>query len=436
VVLRGGVLDASLSREGHVVVKSTLQLMTPPRVDAAKGSSGALLANDEAKATSAIVAHAAAPAAASAAATKSVLASDAPHGAASYDEVNQASGLFDPTGLAFEPSGLDPSSRARIFAIGDVARVTRSSAAGDAEDTDSAAAAAATAVDPAPTLARRLRTTRPDEQEEEEDEEEEHSGLAHVAEMHAQVAVANVRRHSRGEPLLSYPHAAVGAARPPRVYCISLGEADGVLVFNGLVLSGMAPALAKRLIEWTKVAACDGRPVGVLVWRAADKAAAWMSRHVFPPPARKPRLVAPPGRAVVLFDAECMLCNSFVHWVIDHDPAGAIQFAPLQGELASEYLACAQLEADLSTVVVVDADGVHVRSAAALRVLRLCGPGWVRAGAAVAMLIPRPVADLGYRAVAAMRYRIFGKDDGSSCRRMTQSLQERFAPPRARSLSA
>lgn len=420
--LRGGVLDASLDEKGHVTVNETLQPMILPSVDHMNGARGAPLANDETHVANA------------AAATTSVLAtlaSGAPRqGAVGHDhEVDQVIEGLGQSGLATEGHGLDPSRErvraphartlARMFAIGDMARVVRSvpladmALAGDAEGTGT--------IISTPTLARLSRT-------------DEHSGLAHVAEMHAQVAVANVRRHSRGEPLLSYPDAAVGAANAPRVYCISLGEADGVLVFNGLVLSGMAAALAKRLIEWTKVAACAGRPVGALVWGTADKAAAWVSRHVLPPPTRKPRLAAPPGRAIVLFDAECMLCNGFVHWVIDHDVAGAVQFAPLQGELGREYIAHAKLEADLSTVVVIDADGVHVRSAAALRVLRLCGPGWVRVGAAVAMWAPRPAADLGYRAVAAVRYKVFGRDDGSTCRRMTQSLKERFAPPRASSL--
>jgi hypothetical protein len=38
------------------------------------------------------------------------------------------------------------------------------------------------------------------------------------------------------------------------------------------------------LIEWTKVAACEERPVGIYFWRFGDAAANWPSRAVLPPP--------------------------------------------------------------------------------------------------------------------------------------------------------
>lgn len=31
------------------------------------------------------------------------------------------------------------------------------------------------------------------------------------------------------------------------------------------------------------------------------------------------------GHAVLLFDGVCLLCNSFVHFVIDHDPNARFQ---------------------------------------------------------------------------------------------------------------
>ena len=40
--------------------------------------------------------------------------------------------------------------------------------------------------------------------------------------------------------------------------------------------------------------------------------------------------------------------------------------------------------------------------------------------------MPSPLRDAGYNAVAAVRYRLFGKDDGSSCRRMTKAMKARF----------
>ena len=109
--------------------------------------------------------------------------------------------------------------------------------------------------------------------------------LGHTAELNADAAALNVRHYLRGEQVESYPWAAVGADVVPRVFCVSLGESYGVMAFNGLVLSGWVPAVAKAVIEWTKVAACAERPVGILIWKFGDYVTNWISRKmVLPPP--------------------------------------------------------------------------------------------------------------------------------------------------------
>ena len=74
--------------------------------------------------------------------------------------------------------------------------------------------------------------------------------------------------------------------------------------------------------------------------------------------------------------------------------------------------------------VQVDEDGAHVRSSAALRVLKHCGQPY--SALYCFMAFPAPMRDLGYRFVASIRYRVFGKDDGSTCRRMTAKMRTRF----------
>ena len=94
------------------------------------------------------------------------------------------------------------------------------------------------------------------------------------------------------------------------------------------------------------------------------------------------------------------------------------------------YLQAAGLPLDVSTVVLIDEQGAHVRSTAALRVLRHCGRPWAWMHA-VFIHLPRPLRDLGYKAVASVRYRVFGRDDGeSACRLMTKALRPRFAVPK------
>ena len=130
--------------------------------------------------------------------------------------------------------------------------------------------------------------------------------------------------------------------------------------------------------------------------------------------------ITPSGRPIILFDGVCLLCSAFIHFVLDHDKEGRYDFAPLQGPTAKVILEKAGLPLDVSTVVVVDEKGVHTRSTAALRVLDNCGRPYSLLHT-VFIWLPSPLRDAGYKAVAAVRYRVFGKDDGSSCRRMTKA---------------
>jgi len=106
---------------------------------------------------------------------------------------------------------------------------------------------------------------------------------AYYAEMNGCCAAKNVIRHAQGEALLNYPEAIAGAPASPLVYVVSLGRYDGSLGFNSLVVNGAVAALVKWILEWTKVAQVEGRPIGTFVWAIADAITFWLSRTVLPP---------------------------------------------------------------------------------------------------------------------------------------------------------
>lgn len=127
---------------------------------------------------------------------------------------------------------------------------------------------------------------------------------------------------------------------------------------------------------------------------------------------------------VVYFDGVCGLCNRFVDFVLSRDRRGSIRFAPLQGETAK--LRPNEEVANISTVVWSDASGHEfLRSAAAVRVLWKLGGVWWLIGWLL-WLIPLPLRDLGYRIIAANRYRLFGKKE--TCRLPTPAERARFLP--------
>jgi predicted DCC family thiol-disulfide oxidoreductase YuxK len=131
-------------------------------------------------------------------------------------------------------------------------------------------------------------------------------------------------------------------------------------------------------------------------------------------------------RPIVLFDGVCNLCNASVRWIIARDRAAQFRFASLQSRAAREALAAAGGGGgegqQPDSVVLIDGDGVHVRSDAALRIARRLGPPYSLL--AVGRFVPRFVRDLGYRVIARYRYRWFGRSE--TCAVPDPELASRF----------
>jgi len=106
---------------------------------------------------------------------------------------------------------------------------------------------------------------------------------AYYAEMNGKMAAMNLIRHARCQPLLKYPEALAGAAVMPLVYVVSLGRYDGSLGFNSLVVNGPLAALVKFVLEYTKVAQMEGRPIGHFIWAVGDAVTFFLSRTCIQP---------------------------------------------------------------------------------------------------------------------------------------------------------
>ena len=131
-------------------------------------------------------------------------------------------------------------------------------------------------------------------------------------------------------------------------------------------------------------------------------------------------------RPVILFDGVCNLCNASVQWVIERDKEGRFDFAPLQSDAARRELAKLMDVKEIDTlpdsIVLLDSDGVHVRSTAALRILRELGSWYMLLRLGV--VLPRPIRDAVYNLVARNRYRWFGRRD--VCMTPTPDIAARF----------
>jgi len=124
------------------------------------------------------------------------------------------------------------------------------------------------------------------------------------------------------------------------------------------------------------------------------------------------------GRALVLYDGVCALCNGVVQFLIKRDKLDKFRFAPLQSSLGREVLARFDIHrfpdgVMLLTDALTPGERLYQRSDAVAEALqRLGGPGgmWRLVGKAL-KLLPRPLRDWGYGIVARFRYRVFGRYD-------------------------
>jgi len=128
---------------------------------------------------------------------------------------------------------------------------------------------------------------------------------------------------------------------------------------------------------------------------------------------------------VVLYDGTCGLCSASVRWILRHERDHELQFAPLQGPTAGELRArFPRIPVTLESVVLVDGDHAHLRSKAFLCIARHLRAPW-RWGYAFRWF-PGFILDLGYRVIARIRYRIWGRVD--ACELPSPENRARFLP--------
>jgi len=120
---------------------------------------------------------------------------------------------------------------------------------------------------------------------------------------------------------------------------------------------------------------------------------------------------------VLLYDGECGFCRAVVRTLLRLDPEGRLRFAALQGRFAQAALKRLGLPTeDFDSLVFLPeatSDVYMLRTDGALAVLRQMGPGW-RWLAAVAKLFPGTWRDAGYRTVARMRHRLYGRRESAA----------------------
>jgi len=125
---------------------------------------------------------------------------------------------------------------------------------------------------------------------------------------------------------------------------------------------------------------------------------------------------------IVFFDGVCGFCNAVVDWIIKRDQKARFRFSPLQGETAKLILS-GEERARVDTIVILKNGRTFKHSNAIAEILLDLGSPWRELGF-ILRSIPEVIRDLGYNAVAKIRYRIFGKSE--TCRLPTPEERTRF----------
>src|SRR5579859_5176832 len=117
--------------------------------------------------------------------------------------------------------------------------------------------------------------------------------------------------------------------------------------------------------------------------------------------------------SIVLFDGECAFCDRSVKWIINHDPAGRFRFAARQSPAGQRFLAEHDLPPEgVESLILIEGSRVSTHSTGVLRIARKLPFPWKVAG--IFLIVPRPIRDFLYRALAKRRYRIAGKMEACS----------------------
>lgn len=125
---------------------------------------------------------------------------------------------------------------------------------------------------------------------------------------------------------------------------------------------------------------------------------------------------------VILYDGECGFCAASIRFVWKRDRFGVFYFASLQSEKGKQMSKEHGRDPDCyDSMVLIDGKVSYDRSEAALRIAREL-PRY-RLLARLGGIVPRPMRDFVYNAIAQRRHRLGGS---TSCELPPPEVQERF----------
>jgi len=130
----------------------------------------------------------------------------------------------------------------------------------------------------------------------------------------------------------------------------------------------------------------------------------------------------PTGKALVLFDGYCNLCNGAVKFILRRDAKSHFYFASLSWPVAEPVLQSSKEIKNIDSIIVYDGKTIYTKSSAALKISNHLSGLWPVLG--IFWIIPKFIRDAFYNFIANNRYRWFGKKD--TCMMPESDISHRF----------
>jgi len=128
-------------------------------------------------------------------------------------------------------------------------------------------------------------------------------------------------------------------------------------------------------------------------------------------------------KKIIVFDGVCILCNSFVQFILKKDKRKQFYFTTAQSDFVKEQLKTNPMKANaMDSVLYVKNGKVFTESTAALNIFSDLGGMWKLLS--IFKLIPPFFRNAVYRLIAKRRYRVFGKLD--TCMMPPSEWKSRF----------
>ena len=109
---------------------------------------------------------------------------------------------------------------------------------------------------------------------------------------------------------------------------------------------------------------------------------------------------------IIVFDGLCVMCNSFLKWVLENDKDDKYLFANIQSEF---YMKSMDINKSIDSIILIKENNIFYESEAINHILKDLDKFYLLQ--LVLNVTPTFISNFFYKIIANKRYKIFGKKD-------------------------